>query len=209
MDRKHFLIQPIPFRDEDGEPSDDGMMALSLVQAEALTDAAEMMIDEWFMSYDQVRSEDEFDTKEFAQSPMGWHMPERFVHRFDWGTVKRFLVTAIDFVGRLHSDGVHHPRSTAEAIVLRSLIVTAQVVIEERGDDDAMDFSSFEDMAFEDLDHELLWSYQDDGVEDDAVALAKVGIGAELQFANWFEPFRSTLRVHPYATNAVWNADED
>ena len=58
-------------------------------------------------------------------------------------------------------------------------------------------FAAFEDVAFQDADHELLYDMTRDGLEDSSVG-ARLGIG-HLHFDDWFEPFlNAPTPVHPY-----------
>jgi hypothetical protein len=78
-------------------------------------------------------------------------------------------------------------------------------VLVDQGKD--VDFSTFEQLAYEDMDFELLFEPHLDGIED-TVAGQGMAI-AYLHFDQWFTPFREENPVHPYVTSPEGRRHEE
>jgi hypothetical protein len=92
------------------------------------------------------------------------------------------------------------PSCVAEELAAHLLLQEAEALTEER--DEPLNFDSFRDTFFEDLDFEFLYDETFDGIERTDVGDA-MGI-THLPFAEWFERFGPTAasaytEVHPYA----------
>jgi hypothetical protein len=104
--------------------------------------------------------------------------------------------------------GFHPLGCTAEEIALRALRIKAEVLLKIQGKES--DFGDWEDVAFEDLDHELLYDERMDGIEDSEIG-RELGAG-HLRFAEWFKPFNLPRIVHPFVTDGVeepWQVDHE
>lgn len=129
----------------------------------------------------------EFD---FEQSGLLGELPRRFRRRYTEGFARRFLLAYAAVGTRLAQPHWSLCATVAEELALRLLVDQAQVHLEAAGVD--ADFARFEDVAFEDFDHEYLFAPGADGFEDDP-ALAPLGM-APMGFAWWFVPFNDTDR---------------
>ncbi len=102
---------------------------------------------------------------------------------------------------------------TMEELAMRAILKRAEILIEElkeveeRGeqpwwdtahDTTAVDLEEVYELAFQDLDHEMLFMPHLDGIESDERVLATLGIGEELKPEHWLTPFDSANdRGHP------------
>lgn len=169
--------------------------ALSSTQRRALLRAAVMLIDEIFEDFlDMSKGEPIEDTMVLSDLPVQFRQ-----HYQEPVFVKSFIVCLIRVADRLARwrGETTIPASTAECLALKLIIERAKVLLELDGKvpekDPDFDFNLFEDIAFPDLDVELLYDLTLDGIEDTEVAEA---MDMALKPSQWFHPTYG--RVHPY-----------
>ncbi len=126
-------------------------------------------------------------------------LPSKYLHRYDGGFRRRFLVTLLTVGYKLAQPEPPVPllSCTAEELGLRVLIEEAREGLKTAGI--KPEFSEFEDQTFQDdMDINILYDMALDGIEDTPVG-DSMGYG-NLQFGEWFEPFlNASTPVHPYA----------
>lgn len=171
--------------------SEGKVRILSRAQREALLDAATMLIDELFEDFVHIKAGGTVqDTMVLSD------LPPQFRHRYDELFTKSFIVCVARVADRLARwRGGTIPTCTAECLALKAIIERAKALLETKGKTKKrdMDFSLFEDVAFPDLDIELLFDPSLDGIEDTEVARI---MGMALKPSEWFEPTYGP--VHPY-----------
>ncbi|UJW30845.1 hypothetical protein L3Q67_37495 [Saccharothrix sp. AJ9571] len=120
-------------------------------------------------------------------------LPERFADQYTALFAKQFLVSTSILGYRLCQPGWTAPQSTAEALGLHLIKSAAAVQLDLSGISEELPleeiFAAFNEHAFEDLDHELLFEAEtEDGVKG-------------LDFADWFTPRPHLAEtLHPYLT---------
>ena len=132
-------------------------------------------------------------------------LPGRFAASYTPLFAQKFLVAVVDVTGRL-TKGWEPLACVAQELGLRILLNEVEVVAETA--DVALDDnwrSLFEDLLFEDLDHEFLYDPAYDGIEDDP-ASQPPGM-APMRFEYWFEPFNEDRTMPPYALPRATSAD--
>ena len=134
-------------------------------------------------------------------------LPERFTHRYDSRFARSFLVAAIMVTGRLTQKRWASPACVAEALALHVLIERARAFLEmlDLLDGDAIEnlYSGFEDVAFDDVDHEWLYQRELDGFEDDSDFTTRMRV-ANMRVEAWFQQVHlSDAHVHPYTTEVA------
>jgi hypothetical protein len=132
----------------------------------------------------------------FENTYMAGFLPDRYVHRYTPLFARQFLMCMATVAWKLRSPGEHLLACVAEELALHALIEEAKRLLDEDGV--PADFESFEDVAFEDLDFEMLFDPQWDGIEDYGNEQAPEMRFANLRFDEWFLPFRPDNPVHPY-----------
>ena len=167
---------------------------LPLTHRRALQTACDILVDEFMEDYSEVAEGD----LPFAESSLGSYLPAKHSLRYTPLFAKQFLFCLLVVTWKLAQTNPPEPllACTAEELALRALISRAESALELEQLDH--DFGTFEDVVFEDLDHELLFHHEIDGIES-----AEDG-GPQgyifLDFASWFKPFPSAATaVHPYA----------
>lgn len=176
--------------------SREKVTVLSRVQRNALLHGATMLIDELFDDFIHVSEGGAVDDC----MALSGCLPLQFRHHYNELFVKSFIVCVVRVAERLATwKGGTIPASTAECLALRAIIENAKLLLETEdkveGKDQEMDFSFFEDVAFPDLDIELLFNPALDGIEDSDVA--KI-MGMVLKPQDWFKPIYGP--VHPYVS---------
>ncbi|MGC7099756.1 hypothetical protein ACPZ19_34195 [Amycolatopsis lurida] len=127
-------------------------------------------------------------------------LPERFADQYTALFSKQFLVSTAILGYRLCQPGWTAPQSTAEALGLHLIKSAAAVQLDLSGISEELPleqiFAAFNEHAFEDLDHELLFEGEiEDGVKG-------------LDFADWFTPRPHLAEtVHPYLAATEDNTD--
>jgi hypothetical protein len=169
---------------------------------------------------DELRSElDAADADsppwEVDMAPFGFSeiLPRAMRGRYDNSTTLAFLHALDAVIWKLGNQPGQMLSCTMEELALRAILKRAELLVEElneveeRGerpwwgtglDTEAVDLAQLYDLAFQDLDHEMLFMPHLDGIEGDERVLSSLGIGDELKPENWLTPFDSaTDRGHP------------
>lgn len=160
---------------------------------DALLTAIDLLVDECFEDISAL-----LDGADFSSVEMATYLPPKYLPRYTPQFAKQFLACILTVAWKLRAPGVHRLACVAEELALAAIIERARDVLEDQGVEPA--FGAFEQCAFEDLDYELLFRPELDGIEDTAVGrnLAM----ANLHFGDWFSPFRDENPVHPYVADA-------
>ena len=126
-------------------------------------------------------------------------MPRRFIPRYDLVFVERLAQTSADFTERLEwarEDGLvpyaNFLNSVAEEMLMSQVIqfAMAGAMSEEQIDH----LEALQELSFEDRDFEWLYDLSQDGVVDDPEVSRFAGF-ANLNFEDWFKPFRKSAQV--------------
>lgn len=132
-----------------------------------------------------------------TESTLAWHLPERLRHRYTEATLRGLLVALVGVGGQLAETDSPSLRCLADELSLHVIIQHADSWLEARGEGH-VDWSRYEDAVFEDMDFDLLYEPQWDGVEDPNSDVALEHGMVNLRVKDWFTPFRNTEPVHPY-----------
>jgi hypothetical protein len=132
-------------------------------------------------------------------------LPRRFAHHYDGRFAHKFLVATVSITGRLSAEQWAPPASVAEALALRLVVERAKFLLVDHGivpkERVRNLYADFEDAAFDDTDHELLYSAAADGFEDDEALSAGLGL-ADMRLGSWFAEFDgSVANVHPFTAD--------
>lgn len=180
------------------EASLDDAEILPTSHRDALINAVDILVDQFL---EDVNSLSEVipgvPPPDIKDTSISAFLPERYVHRYDGMFAKKFLICLIVVSWKLRSNDAHTLACTAEELALYALLREARGLLEDSGTE--VDFGAFEDLAFEDMDFELLFDPAWDGIEDYGNELtggqARL---VNLRFDDWFRPFREEVPVHPY-----------
>jgi hypothetical protein len=208
-----FSISSFGYTDDDEEDNEEYGSPVSKEVAEVAAGAVvwgiHVMVDELFR--DLARLEED-DAKTLAESDNVFmvldDLPERYVLQYNVLFVRRLVTTAVMMTGRLAQPGFVQLACVAEELLMRLLLIQAEVAAETFGlltDEVTTALEIFADGVFEDMDHEWLYEPAADGVDEDP-ALAHMGI-APMDINSWFKPFNKGRFVHPYAADDDSDAD--
>ncbi len=164
---------------------------------EALGMGCDWMIDHCFENYNASKNPGHFD-----DTVLGGHLPSRYLQRYTPLFYKQFAVCIITVAWKL-AQPKHSPLSSvAEELAALAIINQAKALVEEDEDGQAIEevLESFKDVYFEDLDFELLFENEYDGIDESKVGQS-LGMSS-LAFNIWFQPFsaESSRIVHPYVS---------
>ncbi|WP_405584923.1 hypothetical protein [Streptomyces sp. NBC_01190] len=206
-----FSLDSFGYSEDEGDSDgdNDGEEHGSLISKEAAEVAAgavvwaiHVLVDELFG--DLARLEEDDDAGSVAESDAVFmvleELPERYVLQYDVLFVRRLVTTAVVLTTRLTQSGFVQLSCVAEELLLRLLLIQANVTADTFGlldDEVGTALGVFADGVYEDLDHEWLYEPAADGIEEDP-ALAQMGI-APMGIKDWFTPFNEGRYVHPYA----------
>ena len=118
--------------------------------------------------------------------------PPAYIARYDRPFVRRAIVAAASLGQKLSGPGWFDLASTMEEILFGTIMESVQNTDVEIGDV----FDDLEESVFQDLDYEMLFSPQFDGIENDA--MGERYAFANLQFHEWFKPFPNTSHLNYY-----------
>jgi hypothetical protein len=118
--------------------------------------------------------------------------PPAYVQRYDRPFVRRAIVAAASLGQKLAGPGWFDLSSTMEEMLFGTIMESVQNTDVEIGDV----FDDLEDSVFQDLDYELLFDAQFDGIENDA-SNERYAF-ANLRFEQWFDPFPNTSFLNYY-----------
>jgi len=140
---------------------------------------------------------------------IGTMLPPRYRLKYTEEFARRFFVCLVTVAWKLGQREPLRLSCVAEELAAHVLLQEAEAFAEEH--DQIVDYSSFRDTLFEDLDFEFLYDETFDGIEGTELG-ETMGI-AHLAFAEWFErfglPASSTYtEVHPYAQQEDNGASE-
>jgi hypothetical protein len=131
-------------------------------------------------------------------------LPPRYRHRYDEQFLRKFIVATIVVTERLTRPAWESATTVAEELALRLVADEAERQLDGAGLQARVYphwRSVYEELSLEDLDHELLYNPQLDGIEDDP-GFASATQTTPLNFEAWFCPFNEHRRTHPYAADA-------
>jgi hypothetical protein len=118
--------------------------------------------------------------------------PPAYIGRYDRPFVRRAIVAAAGLGQKLAGPGWFDLASTMEEILFGTIMESVQNTDIEIGDV----FDDLEETVFQDLDYELLFSPQFDGIENDE--FRERYAFANLRFDEWFAPFPNTSLLNYY-----------
>ena len=126
------------------------------------------------------------------------HLPPQYRARYDRLFVQRFLACLMTVAYKFAKAPWQPLACVGEELAACAFIEDARTQLDMEGHPDSDDaFAELEDSIFEDMDFELLFEGEYEGVEETAVA-QDMGM-AHLAFTDWFKPFRDDAVVHPFA----------
>jgi hypothetical protein len=130
--------------------------------------------------------------------PVLGSLPRRLGHNYDGLFVQKFLVATVDVTTFLAGHWQPLP-TVAHELALRAILDQATVVEETHELKPGKHWrSDLEEQLFDDLDHELLFDPEMDGIED----YAELGLGiAPMDFNSWFVTFQDRPHAAPYSTD--------
>lgn len=167
---------------------------LTLTHRRALRTACAILVDDFMGAYSETAEVN----RPSAETLLLFYLPEKHSLRYEPLFAKKFFVCFLVVAWKLAQENPIEPllACTAEELALRAIILQAESVLEM--EDLESDFGEFKDLVFEDLDHELLFVQEIDGIE--------IAENTEhmrylfLDFASWFKAFDGAANaVHPYA----------
>jgi hypothetical protein len=164
--------------------------ATSPAEREILRSALQALIDLLFDLYAAL--------PESGPAPAGFTheglmtFPPAYVQRYDRPFVRRAIVAAASLGQKLAGPGWFDLASTMEEMLFGTIMESVQNTDVEIGDV----FDDLEETAFQDLDYEMLFKAQFDGIENDV--LREQYAFANLQFDEWFDPFPNTSFLNYY-----------
>ena len=132
-----------------------------------------------------------------TETDMADYLPRKHLSRYNLSFAERFLVCVLTVAWKLCEPGVQWLACTAEELALRAIVEEARALLladPELAEAEA-NFNSFESVAFEDWDFEILFDPAYDGVEDSVDPRNDV---VNLHFDEWFKPFNDDRVIHPY-----------
>lgn len=135
-------------------------------------------------------------TSRFENTYMAGFLPDRYIHQYTELFSKKFRVCVLAVAWKLRNPGQRLLACVAEELALYALIQQAEVLLDLDGE--GADFKFFEGVAFEDMDFELLFDPQWDGIEDYGNEHAPHMRFVNLRFDEWFLPFSHDNPVHHY-----------
>jgi len=126
------------------------------------------------------------------------HLPRQYRARYDRLFVQRFLACLMTVAYKFAQAPWQPLAYVAEELAACAFIEDARTQLDIEGHPESDDaFAELEDNIFEDMDFELLFEGENEGIEETAVA-QDMGM-AHLAFTDWFKPFRDDTVVHPFA----------
>ena len=172
------------------------MSEITSLQREALISGATILVDELFD--DLVAVEGGKAIKD--TSALSWCLPPQYRNLYTPLLIKRFIICTSRVMDCLPfwQEGCI-PMCSAESLALKAIISEAVSYLEmicrdcEDFTPDDLDFSTFEDIAFPDMDIELLFDASMNGIENSEIAEQ---MGMHIRWEDWFKPIYGS--VHPF-----------
>jgi hypothetical protein len=168
---------------------------LSDDEARLLLEAAEELIDTTLMDLEASGRRD-WTADNWL---IGAMLPPRYRLKYTAGFARKFFTCLVTVVWKLGQREPMRLSCVAEELAAHVLLQEAEAFAQEH--DQIVDYSSFRDTLFEDLDFEFLYDEAYDGIEGTELG-ETMGI-THLPFAEWFERFgrpasATYTEVHPY-----------
>ena len=137
---------------------------LTPVQREALYRATRQLADMFFADLRRLARRE----VTFAETDMADYLPRKHLSRYNLSFAERFLVCVLTVAWKLREPGVQWLACTAEELALRAIVEEARALLlaDPELDEAEANFNSFDSVAFEDWDFEMLFDPAYDGVED-------------------------------------------
>jgi hypothetical protein len=174
--------------------------ALRRQQRRALTQALDILLDEWFNDLETLEHGENFE-----ETLMADNLPRRYLLKYDRAFARKFL-TCLATVGWKLAQPEHYPlQCVGEELAAMALIEEAKACLEL--DSEAMlkgkekltgPLDELVDLLFEDTDILFLFQEEFDGIDISEVG-AVLGM-TSLTFSDWFTGFTSWAEggLHPY-----------
>ncbi|GAB3210416.1 hypothetical protein SAMN02745673_02967 [Marinactinospora thermotolerans DSM 45154] len=182
--------------------TDVALAAGALVEGAAVL-TEELFVDITYLEEDAGEAPEGTEaTADDCESMLVLHdLPDRYRHHYDAWFAKRFLIASANVFTRLTASRWIPPTCTAEALALRLLVENAKTALIDLAgmeEETVLDmFAAFTESAFEDLDHERLYSTSLDLPEPDGSDLDLEAGAPALR--SWFRPDREEIvPFHPY-----------
>jgi hypothetical protein len=165
---------------------------LSDLEARLLLEAADELIDTTLMDLEGSGRRD-WTADNWL---IGAMLPPRYRLKYSAGFARKFFMCLVTVAWKLGQREPLRLSCVAEELAAHVLLQEAEAFADERSQ--IVDYSSFRDMLFEDLDFEFLYDEAYDGIEGKTMGIT------HLPFAEWFERFgppdgSTYTEVHPYA----------
>lgn len=172
-------------------PEGNAFDRLDPAYQDALLRSIDLCIDHAFADVVALLSDGTWDDLLFLNEAL----PDRpvYVERYTPLLAKEFLVCLITVAAKLTSRADIQLASVAEEMALYALIENASGPSGE----EEFDFEDFIEEVFEDTDFLNLFDPELNGIQH-MPAQRSLGT-ANLDFEDWFRPFRDAVPVHPYA----------
>ncbi|MCL6613814.1 MAG: hypothetical protein K6U03_04215 [Firmicutes bacterium] len=161
-----------------------GFLDIKPCYKKLLDSACDILIDTFHEDLDIL-----MDGKDWDETWMSQFLPKKFRIQYDLCFAKRFLDTLLVVIWKLNDDDCWTLNSVAEEMAMAAIIKQAESLAEQK--DIGFDSNYLYDGLFEDVDFELLFEPEMDGIEDDKV-INRIMRYANLCFEDWFKPFRGT-----------------
>jgi hypothetical protein len=191
---------------EDDEASDEDADDTAKLAAGALIFASSLVIDELFQDIKTLAENNGSVADSDDVFMVLDDLPERFAQHYTGRFARQFLVATVMITARLTADEWTPPASIAEALALRIVVENAKVLLDGHDlldDDVSLEYlyNGFDDAAYEDVDHELLYRRDLDGFEDDEEITSSLRL-ADMRVESWFNPLAdSDAAVHPFSVH--------
>jgi len=147
-----------------------------------------------------------FGIRRFQDTHAFDHLPDKYLPSYDVGTIRRLLVCVV-VVGWKLFDPEHEHRlcCVGEELALSAIVNRARTWLETE-EEEPVDLSGVEDLAFEDSDFLTLFDPSLDGIED--TPTGEYLMMANLKLRDWFTPFNPARgdTVHPYVAPEEWRS---
>lgn len=189
---------------DDDEASDEDVNDTAKLAAGALIFASSLVIDELFEDIKTLAESNGSVADTDDVFMVLEDLPERFAQHYNGRFARQFLVAAVMITARLAAEEWTPPASIAEALALHIVVENAKVLLDGHDlldEDVSLEYlyNGFDDAAYEDVDHELLYRRDFDGFEDDQDITSSLRL-ADMHVEAWFNPLAdSDATVHPFS----------
>jgi hypothetical protein len=201
-----FDLDVFDTSDSDDESSGEEPDDTAKLAAGALIFASSLVIDELFQDIKTLAENNGSVADSDDVFMVLDDLPERFAQHYNGRFARQFLVATVMITARLTAEEWTPPASIAEALALHIVVENAKVLLDGHDlldDDVSLEhlFNGFDDAAYEDVDHELLYRRDLDGFEDDQDITSSLRM-ADMRVGAWFHPLAdSDATVHPFSAH--------